>query len=337
MISAHSPWLAAHGKLWYDDKWYRYGWIVWPQALAVAAGAVVLGGALHQQDRAMGEAARQRRPQHQQLTALRDTAKTRQAGDGQAGTAAARGGEMLAQFFMGTLYDPDLKLSTIAQPDVTKAVGWYARGANQGEVSSLRNLVLLYYRGAWVRRDFTRACFYANKLGAGSLQGLGEAMAVKGDCYARGLGDTKVDLVQAATAYEGAYSDGSVRAGAALGYFYENGIGGKAKNGETALKYYREAADKGNSLGLHNLGAAYNSGLFGLQRDGGKSARLIARALENKYDVTVQSLTTHPEFWSSDFWQNLQRRLAEKGLYNGPVDGRATPATLDAVRRLGRS
>jgi hypothetical protein len=30
MIPVYSSWLAAHGKLWYDDKWY------WPQALAAA-------------------------------------------------------------------------------------------------------------------------------------------------------------------------------------------------------------------------------------------------------------------------------------------------------------
>ena len=35
MIPVYSAWLAAHGKLWYDDKWYRFAWIAWPQALAV--------------------------------------------------------------------------------------------------------------------------------------------------------------------------------------------------------------------------------------------------------------------------------------------------------------
>jgi TPR repeat protein len=161
-------------------------------------------------------------------------------------------------------------------------------------------------------------------------------MAIKGDCYARGLGGTKVDLVQAADAYQGAYSDGRARAAAARGYFYENGVGGRPRNSDTALKYYREAADKGDPLGAHNLGYAYNAGLFGLQRDGNEAARLIVRALEAKFDVTVQSLTNHSDLWTPDFWQNLQRRLTEKNLYNGAVDGRPNPATLDAVRRLGR-
>jgi uncharacterized protein len=142
-------------------------------------------------------------------------------------------------------------------------------------------------------------------------------------------------MVQAANAYETSSAKGNARAEATLGYFYENGLGGKPSNAETALKHYRAAADKGDALGLHNLGAAYNSGVLGLQRDGSEAARLITRALEAKYEVTVQSLTSHPELWSADFWQNLQRRLEEKGLYSGPVDGRPSPATFDAVKKLG--
>lgn len=65
-----------------------------------------------------------------------------------------------------------------------------------------------------------------------------------------------------------------------------------------------------------------------------EAARLIVHALENKYDVTLQSLTGRPELWTSDFWQSLQRRLEEKGIYSGTIDGRPNPATLDAIRRL---
>jgi len=268
-----------------------------------------------------------------QLTALRDAAKTsKQAMD--ALERDARGGEMLAEFFYGTLFAPDLRLSTIVQPDVATAVDWYSKAAAQNHESSLNNLSLLYYWGNYSRVDYTRACFYARKLPADSFAG---GLQVKGDCYARGLGGTTVDLVQAANAFETSSAKGNARAEAALGYFYENGIGGKARNGETALKHYRAAADHGDALGLHNLGSAYNSGLLGLQRDGSEAARLIVKALEAKYDVTVQSLTLHPELWSADFWQNLQRRLAEKGLYSGAIDGRANAATLDAVKALGKT
>jgi TPR repeat protein len=266
-----------------------------------------------------------------QLLALRDAAKTsRPAMDTL--ERDARGGEAVAEFFYGTLFDPDFKLSTIVQPDPGKSMDWYGKAANQGHETALNNLAVAYSRGVYTRLDYTRACFYARKLGVNSFPG---GLLVKGDCYARGLGGTPVDMVQAANAYETSSAKGNARAEATLGYFYENGLGGKAKSSETALKHYRAAADKGDALGLHNLGAAYNAGLLGLQRDGSEAARLIVRALEAKYEVTLQSLTTHPEVWSSDFWQNLQRRLEEKGLYSGVVDGRANPATLDAVKKLG--
>ncbi len=329
MIPVYSSWFAAHGKLWYDDRHYRLAWIIWPQALAVVL--VLFFWAMPSSvknapwARPVDTAARAR-----QLQALRDTAKSNQQAMDTL-ERDAHGGEPLAQFFYATLFDADLKMSTIAQPDTGKAVDWYGRAGAQGDEWSLSNLAIIYFNGIHVRQDYTRACFYARKFAVNAFPA---GLRVKGDCYARGLGGTPVDMAQAVTAYEAAYTKGNNRAGAALGYFYENGLGGKPRNAEMALKYYRATADKGDALGLHNLGAAYNSGMLGLQRDGSEAARLIVRALEVKYDVTVQSLTNHPEVWTSDFWQNLQRRLAEKGLYSGSIDGRANPATLDAVKRL---
>jgi TPR repeat protein len=332
MIPVYSAWLGAHGKLWYDDKWYRVAWIVWPQALAVVV--VLWFWAMP----STGNNAPWARPvdpatRANQLTALRDAAKTSQQSMDTL-ERDAQGGEMVAQFFMGTLYDPDLKLSTIVPADIGKSVEWYTKAANQGHETSLNNLALTYYDGIYTRIDYTRACYYARKLSTDSFAG---GLRVKGDCYARGFGGTPIDLVQAAAAYETSSAKGNARAEATLGYFYENGLGNRTRNSETALKHYRAAADKGDALGLHNLGSAYNSGLLGVPRDGAEAARLIFRALEAKYDVTLQSLTTHPEIWSAEFWLNLQRRLFDKGLYSGPLDSRANAATLDAVRRLGKA
>jgi TPR repeat protein len=329
MVSACSTWLSAHGRLWYDDKWYRLSWLTWPQALATVL--VLLFWAMPSSNsnvpwaKPVDSDARTKA-----LLALRDSAKSnRQAMD--ALEREALTGEMHAQFFYATLFDPFFKLSTIVPPDVAKAVDWYSKSASQGEDYSIGNLALTYARGIHVRQDFMRACSYARKL---TPNVFADALTIKGDCYARGLGGTPFNLDEAAAAYEAASSKGSIRAAAALGYFYENGLGSKPRNYEMALKLYRTAADKNDSLGLHNLGWAYNSGLLGLQRDGSEAARLIIHALENKYEVTAQSLTTRPDLWTPDFWQNLQRRLEEKGLYSAAIDGRPNATTLDAVRRL---
>lgn len=127
MISAHSPWLAAHGKLWYDDKWYRYGWIVWPQALA-ALLVLWFWAAPSTSKTAQWGVPLDSNARAQQLTALRDTAKSDQQAMDKL-DAAARGGEMVAQFYMGTLYDPDLKLSKLVAPGFDQSADWYSRAA----------------------------------------------------------------------------------------------------------------------------------------------------------------------------------------------------------------
>jgi PQQ-dependent catabolism-associated CXXCW motif protein len=37
MSARTASWLEAHGRLWYDDVWYRAAWIIWPQAVAMLA------------------------------------------------------------------------------------------------------------------------------------------------------------------------------------------------------------------------------------------------------------------------------------------------------------
>ena len=143
----------------------------------------------------------------QQLTALRDTAKSDQQAMDKL-EAAARGGEMVAQFYMGTLYDPDLKFSKLVTPGFDQAADWYSKAASQGHQVALSNLALEYSNGKYTRVDFTRACYYALKLLPNAP---GNGLNVKGDCYARGLGGTKADPVQSEAAYKAATANGATR------------------------------------------------------------------------------------------------------------------------------
>lgn len=332
MTSASSSWLGAHGRLWYDDRWYRVAWLVWPQACAIALTLLLWGMPGPSVKKTPWAKPVDQAERTKQIAALRDSAASSQP-DMVRLEREAKGGDPVAQFFYATLFDPDLKISKIATQDMAKAVDWYERSAAQGNEWAASNLASTYESGSFGRVDFIRACGYARRIGS---NGFGGGTRIKGDCYARGLGGTAVDLARAAEAYDVAMNKGSARATAALGYFYENGLGNRPKDPATALRLYRAAADKGDSLGLHNLGSAYNAGLLGLQRDGVEAARLLLRSLDTRYDVSVRSLVDHPDFWSLEFWQSLQRRMAERGVYSGPIDGRASPATLDAVRRIAR-
>ena len=155
MTPVYSTWLAAHGKLWYDDRWYRLAWLIWPQAIGVVVimllWAMPSSVANAPWAKPIDGAARA-----QQLQALRDTAKSNQSAMDTL-ERDARAGEMEAQFYYATLFDPDLKLSTVVKPDVGKAVDWYSLAARQGEQIALNNLVLIFSQGIFTRLDYTRA------------------------------------------------------------------------------------------------------------------------------------------------------------------------------------
>jgi len=206
MIPLHSSWLAAHGKLWYDDKWYRFAWIVWPQALAAVIVILFWATPSHNKTAEWAKPV-DAATRYQQLFALRESAKSNRAAMDTL-QSEARGGDMNAQFFFASLYDPDLKLSTIVQPDVNTAAEWYNKAAAQGHQLALSNLALSYSQGSFTRVDYTRACYYALRLDASAP---GNGLNVKGDCYARGLGGTKIDQAQAERAYQAASANGAVR------------------------------------------------------------------------------------------------------------------------------
>jgi TPR repeat protein len=329
VTSANTNWLSAHGKLWYDDHSYRLAWLIWPPAL-IAVFVILIWALPGSMKKIPWAKPADPTARNQQFQALRDKAKSDRSAMDQL-ERQARSGDMAAQFYYATLLDPNFKLSSVVSPDIVQSLDWYGRSAAQGYQAAIGNLAAIYYQGGFTRIDYTRACFYARKLDNSTTTTI---MQVKGDCYSRGLGGTQIDLNQAAEAYELAARNGSARSSAALGYFYENGVGGKPRDEAAALRLYRAAADKGDSLGLHNLGFAYNAGTLGVQRDGGEAARLIYQALRNKYEVAYDSVVNRPQQWTPDFWQSLQHRLQENGLYSGPIDGRPNLATFEAIKRL---
>jgi len=205
-IPLHSAWLAAHGRLWYDDRWYRFAWILWPQALALAIVMLFWvappGNRKAEWAKPVDAATR-----YQQLFALRESARSDKPAMDTL-ERDARGGDANAQFFVATLYDPDLKMSTIAQPGFDTAANWYGKAAAQGHQLALNNLALAYSQGSFTHVDYTRACYHALRLDSSAP---GNGLNVKGDCYARGLGGTPVDQAQAAKAYQAAAAKGAAR------------------------------------------------------------------------------------------------------------------------------
>jgi TPR repeat protein len=68
---------------------------------------------------------------------------------------------------------------------------------------------------------------------------------------------------------------GDANAQARLGYFYETGRGGLAKDDREAARLYKLSADQGNAAARNNLGVFYRDGRGGLAKDEREAARLF--------------------------------------------------------------
>jgi TPR repeat protein len=68
---------------------------------------------------------------------------------------------------------------------------------------------------------------------------------------------------------------GDANAQARLGYFYETGRGGLAKDEREAARLYRLAADQGNAAARNNLGLYYRDGRGGVTKDEHEALRLF--------------------------------------------------------------
>lgn len=137
---------------------------------------------------------------------------------------------------------------------------------------------------------------------------------------------------EAARLYGAAAAAGDRDAMHNLGVLYDNGKG-VAKSAETAARWYARAAELGHPSALHSLGVAYALGT-GVARDQDKASELIFGALQKKFRLTVEKLTTNASAWRPRFWRALQQRLRNAGVYDGPVNGKFGPATQKAIETL---
>src|SRR5216683_2077744 len=73
---------------------------------------------------------------------------------------------------------------------------------------------------------------------------------------------------------------GNANAQGRLGYFYETGRGGLAKDDREAVRLYRLAADQGNATAQSNLGVFHRDGRGGLTKDDREALRLFKLAAD---------------------------------------------------------
>ncbi len=133
-----------------------------------------------------------------------------------------------------------------------KAVEWYLKSAEAGSTVGARNLAYMYKDGRGTDRNYEEAFRWfliaAKKEDKSAIKQVIE-------CYRQGLG-VEQDNAKVIEWYKKLIDTGDKDAIISLGCFYE----GSMDDSESAIKYYRMAAEQDNSLGQYYLAEKYEHG-----------------------------------------------------------------------------
>ena len=136
------------------------------------------------------------------------------------------------------------------EKDLTKAVEWFKKAAEQGNPNAQLGLAVRYYRGEGVEQDYMEAVKWFMK---SAEQGNASAQNMLGNCYYRGDGIQK-DYTDALSWYGKSADQGNVNSLFSLGYVHYYGTSGKPdyygkeidRNYSEAAKWFKKAAEQGH-------------------------------------------------------------------------------------------
>ncbi|GAB1365088.1 hypothetical protein MASR1M32_43240 [Rhodobacter sp.] len=138
------------------------------------------------------------------------------------------------------------------------------------------------------------------------------------------------DPVRALALYSAAADAGLPAAVNDMGYFAYYGELGVPKDQNRALALFRQAAHLGHTEAMVNVASFAAHGM--IEGLGPKDAAdLLYRALRGGSEKAMDALIAEPEKFPRETWKELQTILADKGLYQGDLDGSFGPGTRRAV------
>lgn len=275
---------------------------------------------------------------------------------------AAEKGHPAAMFQVGASY---AKGRGVAK-DEAIAVVWYRKAAEKNVPDAIASLGWMYENGLGVFQDYAQAARWYRKaadlnqsgamfrLGTMALDGRGlaksdteavswfrrsvnlnnaAAMVSLGLMYSSGRGIDRNDA-EAARLFRKGAEMGNVTGMFYLGLAYERGQGVPNDFSESVL-WYHKAAENGDLAAMHNLGAAYDKGR-GTRQDEKAAAQWIFKAIKGGSAFSVTQMTDNSNAYSREFRREMQRLLAQAGVYDDSIDGRFGPATKAAVKALAK-
>lgn len=189
-------------------------------------------------------------------------------------TLKAKSGEAEAQNALGEAYYDGKGVTE----NLTEAVKWFTKAAEQENAKAEYNLGNCYYYGNGVQyRDRGEAVKWYTKA---AEQGYTEAQNDLGYCYEFGEGVEK-NYKEAVKWYTKAAEQGLPRAQCNLGVCYENG-NGVEKNLEEAVKLYTKAANQGYARAQYYQALSYDNGK-GVAKNDSEAMKWYLKAVKNNY------------------------------------------------------
>ena len=205
----------------------------------------------------------------------------------------------------------------------------YRRAAEAGDVDAQLKLADIYKSGDGVSQDYAEAVKWYR---LAAEQGDPDAQASLGVAYRDGSGVAQ-DKIEAVRWFRVAAEAGDGKGMNELGFAYFSG-NGVAKDIDQALRWFRAAAAAGNTIAAWNLAVGSEKGLLGDQNHAETARYLIQAAIGGQSGAIDDLLGNTNGKWSLPTRRALQKLLAARGFYSGPIDGDFGSGSKRAVRNL---
>lgn len=183
-------------------------------------------------------------------------------------------GKEEAKLYLGDFYYIEWK-KTKDNENIKKAVDWYKKAAEAGNIDGQHNLMCAYFNGIGVKRDYNEAFRWCEKL---VENGDIRAKIILAISYENGI-NSNYNPQKAFEILKSCDGKNNPIVAYCLGIYYEKGIGIEI-NHKKAFNYYKICANKGYDRGQLRLAYCYEEGI-GTKKDYKKAFNRYRKAVSN--------------------------------------------------------
>jgi tetratricopeptide (TPR) repeat protein len=215
-----------------------------------------------------------------------------------------------------------------------EALASYRRAVDLGSAAAINNLGTLHENGEGVPKSLPEAeKLYRRAAEAGSVTG----MSNLGRFLEYGRAGRK-DIREAARWYKACADKGDPFCGTKHANMIMSRVPGVEGDGLGAILMVRKSADAGDSMALITMATIIDQGFGNAAGVGGTSLDYLRKALKRGENAVVGMAA--PDVFNkfkAETRAGLQRLARAEGGYQGPMDGRLSPALVEALKRAAKA